>query len=108
MNESIITNLTRRGQQAAATSVCAAVIADANEIGGKYLEDCAVAPVNDTPNPFADGVRSYALDTGKAGQLWAKSEAITGAMSRYSDPEAEGPEGPQDRWAWPAKDLPDS
>jgi hypothetical protein len=55
------------------------VIADGNEIGGKYLEDCAVAPVNDTPNPFADGVRSYALDTGKARQLWAKSEAITGA-----------------------------
>jgi hypothetical protein len=80
MNESIITNLTRRGQQAAATSVCAAVIADANEIGGKYLEDCAVAPVNDTPNPFADGVRSYALDTGKAGQLWAKSAALVGVM----------------------------
>ena|SRR5438552_6014172 len=65
--------------QAAATSVWAAVVADGNEIGGKYLEDCAVAPVNDTPNPFADGVRSYALDTGKARQLWTKSEAITGA-----------------------------
>jgi NAD(P)-dependent dehydrogenase (short-subunit alcohol dehydrogenase family) len=65
--------------QAAATSVWAAVLADGNEIGGKYLEDCAVAPVNDTPNPFADGVRSYALDTGKARQLWAKSEALTGA-----------------------------
>ncbi len=65
--------------QAAATSVWAAVLADANEIGGKYLEDCAVAPVNDTPNPFADGVRSYALDTGKARQLWAKSAALVGA-----------------------------
>ena len=65
--------------QAAATSVWAAVLADGNEIGGKYLEDCAVAPVNDTPNPFADGVRSYALDTGKARQLWAKSEELVGA-----------------------------
>lgn len=60
--------------QAAATSVWAAVVADAEEIGGKYLEDCAVAPINDSPNPFADGVKSYALDTDQAQQLWAKSE----------------------------------
>ncbi|MGO4727866.1 MULTISPECIES: SDR family NAD(P)-dependent oxidoreductase [unclassified Inquilinus] len=65
--------------QAAATSVWAAVAADKDEIGGRYLEDCAVAPVNDTPNPFADGVRSYALDAGKARQLWAKSEELVGA-----------------------------
>jgi NAD(P)-dependent dehydrogenase (short-subunit alcohol dehydrogenase family) len=64
--------------QAAATSVWAAVVADANVIGGKYLEDCAVAPVDDTPNPFADGVRSYALDPVKARQLWTKSEQLIG------------------------------
>ncbi len=51
----------------------------ATSIGGKYLEDCAVAPVDDTPNPFADGVRSYALDADKAKHLWAKSEALVGA-----------------------------
>ncbi|MEV4782675.1 SDR family NAD(P)-dependent oxidoreductase [Burkholderia sp. LMU1-1-1.1] len=62
--------------QAAATSVWAAVVADADAIGGRYLEDCAVAPVNDTPNPFADGVRSYALDPVKAGQLWTQSEEL--------------------------------
>eukprot|EP01034_Spumella_vulgaris_P020871 gene20871-26765_t len=50
--------------QAAATSVWAAVVADKDAIGGKYLEDVAIAPVNDAPNPFADGVRSYALDRG--------------------------------------------
>jgi NAD(P)-dependent dehydrogenase (short-subunit alcohol dehydrogenase family) len=66
--------------QAAATSVWAAVVADAEEIGGRYLEDCAVAPVNDTPNPFADGVRSYALDPVKAGQLWTQSEESTQAV----------------------------
>jgi NAD(P)-dependent dehydrogenase (short-subunit alcohol dehydrogenase family) len=63
--------------QAAATSVWAAVVADKDVIGGQYLEDCAVAPVNDTPNPFADGVRSYALDVDKARQLWEKSEELT-------------------------------
>ncbi|MBD2067198.1 SDR family NAD(P)-dependent oxidoreductase [Leptolyngbya sp. FACHB-671] len=67
--------------QAAATSVWAAVVANKDEIGGHYLEDCAIAPINDTPNPFADGVRSYALDTNKAKQLWAKSEELISAVS---------------------------
>lgn len=62
--------------QAAATSVWAAVVADADEIGGKYLEDVAVAPIEDVDNPFADGVRSYALDPTKASQLWIKSEEL--------------------------------
>jgi NAD(P)-dependent dehydrogenase (short-subunit alcohol dehydrogenase family) len=65
--------------QAAATSVWAAVVADKDEIGGKYLEDCAVAPIDDAPNPFADGVRSYALDADRAKQLWAKTEELLGA-----------------------------
>lgn len=67
--------------QAAATSVWAAVVADKDEIGGRYLEDCAVAPIDDTPNPFADGVRSYALDADRARQLWAKGEELIGAAS---------------------------
>lgn len=62
--------------QAAATLVWAAIVADKDEIGGRYLEDCAVAPVDDTPNPFADGVRSYALDANKAERLWEKSEEL--------------------------------
>ncbi|MGG6242805.1 SDR family NAD(P)-dependent oxidoreductase [Nodosilinea sp. AN01ver1] len=67
--------------QAAATSVWAAVVANKDEIGGHYLEDCAIAPIDDTPNPFADGVRSYALDADKAKQLWAKSEELISAAS---------------------------
>lgn len=54
--------------QAAATSVWAAVVADKDAIGGRYLDDCAIAPINDMPNLFADGVRSYALDADKAQQ----------------------------------------
>ena len=68
--------------QAAATSVWAAVVADADAIGGRYLEDCAVAPVNDTPNPFADGVRSYALDAENAERLWMESEKLVGTVGR--------------------------
>lgn len=67
--------------QAAATSVWAAVVADKDVIGGRYLEDCAVAPVEDTPNPFADGVRSYALDADNAKKLWARSEALISAAA---------------------------
>jgi len=65
--------------QAAATSVWAAVVADKDAIGGKYLEDVAIAPVNDSPNPFADGVRFYAVDADRARQLWAKSEELVEA-----------------------------
>jgi NAD(P)-dependent dehydrogenase (short-subunit alcohol dehydrogenase family) len=60
--------------QAAATSVWAAVFADGDEIGGRYLEDCRVATVEDTPSPFLDGVRSYALDPENVERLWAVSE----------------------------------
>ena len=67
--------------QAAATSVWAAVVANKDEIGGRYLEDCAVAPIDDTPNPFADGVRAYALDANKARELWVKSEELISAAS---------------------------
>lgn len=65
--------------QAAATSVWAATVANKDDIGGHYLENCAVAPINDTPNPFADGVRSYALDADRAKRLWKKSEELLGA-----------------------------
>ncbi|MGB6099554.1 MAG: SDR family NAD(P)-dependent oxidoreductase [Comamonas sp.] len=68
--------------QAAATSAWAAVVADKDAIGGSYLEDCAVAPLDDTPNPFADGVKSYALDADRARRLWAKSEEWLVAASR--------------------------
>lgn len=60
--------------QAAATSVWAAVVADMNEIGGLYLEDCTVSPVNAQENPFADGVMPYALDAGSAKKLWNWTE----------------------------------
>ena len=66
--------------QAAATSVWAAFVADKDAIGGHYLEDCSVAPIDDTPNPFADGVKSYALDVDRARQLWATNEELIKAI----------------------------
>src|SRR3569833_1683963 len=67
--------------QETTTSVWAAVVADKDKIGGHYLEDCAVTHNKNTPNPFADGVRSYALDATRAHQLWARSEELINASS---------------------------
>jgi NAD(P)-dependent dehydrogenase (short-subunit alcohol dehydrogenase family) len=63
--------------QAAATSVWAATLADKDKIGGKYLQDCDVASIDDAPG-FRDGVMSYALDTQNAKRLWAKSDELVG------------------------------
>jgi len=67
--------------QGAATSVWAAVVAPADEIGGRYCEDCHVAEFapDDVPvGPMAHGVRRYALDPKTAEALWKKSEELVG------------------------------
>jgi NAD(P)-dependent dehydrogenase (short-subunit alcohol dehydrogenase family) len=64
--------------QGAATSVWAAIAAPADEIGGKYCEDCHVAEVVDGSSAQRGGVRAYALDPERAKALWAKSEAMVG------------------------------
>ncbi|KAB0676442.1 SDR family NAD(P)-dependent oxidoreductase [Aureimonas leprariae] len=64
--------------QGAATSVWAAFVADADEIGGRYCEDCHVADVNDDPRS-SEGVRSYAMDPKRAHELWEATESLTPA-----------------------------
>ena len=61
----------------AATSVWAAVVAPAEEIGGLYCEDCHVAELQEEEG-VRGGVRAYALDADRAKALWAKSEAMVG------------------------------
>jgi len=67
--------------QGAATSVWAAVVAPAGEIGGRYCENCHVGeivPDHVTINPISEGVRGYALDPETAEALWNKSEELVG------------------------------
>lgn len=67
--------------QGAATSVWAAVVAPANEVGGQYCENCHVGHVvpDDAPiTAVSEGVRSYALDANNAEALWKKSEEMVG------------------------------
>jgi NAD(P)-dependent dehydrogenase (short-subunit alcohol dehydrogenase family) len=65
--------------QGAATSVWAGVVAPADEIGGRYCENCHVGKtVSDdvTTSAISEGVRGYALDPNAAEALWRKSEEL--------------------------------
>src|SRR5579872_4282439 len=67
--------------QGAATSVWAAVVASADEIGGRYCENCHVGRIvadNVTISAISEGVRAYALDPKNAEALWKKSEQMVG------------------------------
>ena len=63
--------------QGAATSVWAAVVADAGEVGGRYCEDCGVASITEDSLAM-NGVRPHALDEARAESLWARSEELVG------------------------------
>jgi NAD(P)-dependent dehydrogenase (short-subunit alcohol dehydrogenase family) len=63
--------------QGAATSVWAAFVAAAEEVGGHYCENCHVSKVTEgLINPVSEGVRPYALDPARAKALWTKSEGM--------------------------------
>jgi NAD(P)-dependent dehydrogenase (short-subunit alcohol dehydrogenase family) len=67
--------------QGAATSVWAGVAAPAEEIGGRYCEDCHVAnlmPDHVPIHAMSEGVLGYALDANNAEALWKKSEELVG------------------------------
>ncbi|BCQ53184.1 SDR family NAD(P)-dependent oxidoreductase [Burkholderia gladioli] len=65
--------------QGAATSVWAGVVAPADEVGGRYAENCGLSSVTDAElNPAAPGVRADALDPELAKALWEKSEQMVG------------------------------
>jgi NAD(P)-dependent dehydrogenase (short-subunit alcohol dehydrogenase family) len=67
--------------QGAATSVWAGVVAPADEIGGRYCENCHVGHIvadDVVISPISEGVRGYALDLKNAEALWKKSEEMVG------------------------------
>ena len=67
--------------QGAATSVWAGVVAPADEIGGRYCENCHlgnIVPDHVTISAISEGVRGYALDAKTAAALWKKSEELVG------------------------------
>jgi NAD(P)-dependent dehydrogenase (short-subunit alcohol dehydrogenase family) len=67
--------------QGAATSVWAGVVAPADEIGGRYCENCHVGQLvaeHVILSGISEGVRAYALDPNMAEALWRKSEQLVG------------------------------
>jgi hypothetical protein len=60
--------------------VWAGVVAAADEVGGRYCENCHVAGLlaGDDVSLVSEGVRAYALDPQNAKNLWAKSEEMVG------------------------------
>ena len=65
--------------QGAATAVWAGVVAPADQVGGKYCENCHIGHVvadDVTMNVGSEGVRGYALDSTIAAALWKKSEEM--------------------------------
>jgi len=63
--------------QGAATTVWAGVAAKAEDVGGRYCEDCHVAEIVADP-ASRKGVKPYALEPEHARALWAKSEEMVG------------------------------
>jgi phytoene dehydrogenase-like protein len=67
--------------QGAATSVWAGFVASAEEIGGRYCENCHVSqivPEDKLLTTNSEGVRAYALDPKTAEELWRRSEELVG------------------------------
>jgi NAD(P)-dependent dehydrogenase (short-subunit alcohol dehydrogenase family) len=67
--------------QGAATSVWAGAVAPADEVGGRYCENChvgQVVPDDVVISAISEGVRGYALDAANAAALWKKSEEMVG------------------------------
>jgi hypothetical protein len=57
------------------------VVASAEEVGGRYCENCHVSDVVPDDVPLGllnEGVRGYALDRKNADDLWKKSEELVG------------------------------
>lgn len=65
-------------QQGAATTLWAGIVAGADDVGGRYCEDCQVSPVisEESIGFGSPGVRPYALDPETANALWARSEDL--------------------------------
>lgn len=63
--------------QGAATTVWAATVAPADDMGGRYCEDCQVAALAKGLES-SGGVQPYALDPAREELLWTLSESLVG------------------------------
>lgn len=64
--------------QGAATTVWCATSAQLANNGGVYCADCDISPIVEKDSPQTNGVRSWAIDTVMAENLWKLSEELCG------------------------------
>jgi NAD(P)-dependent dehydrogenase (short-subunit alcohol dehydrogenase family) len=69
----------RSHEQGAATTVWAAVAPELEGIGGRYLENCAIAGEMPDASPlrWPPGYKPHALDPEDANRLWSLSQKLT-------------------------------
>ncbi len=65
-------------EQGAATQVWAATSPQLAGMGGVYCEDCDIAEIAPSGEPFDGGICEYAIDPSEAARLWALSAELTG------------------------------
>jgi len=71
-------------EQGAATTVWAAVAPELGGVGGKYLDNCAIAePWTGTGDVPYGSYAPYALDPDHAERLWVLSEKLTGVVAAF-------------------------
>jgi hypothetical protein len=71
--------------QGAATSVWAGFAATADEVGGRYCENChvgAIVPDDVVISAISEGVRAYALDPHNAEALWKRARNWSQSLLR--------------------------
>jgi NAD(P)-dependent dehydrogenase (short-subunit alcohol dehydrogenase family) len=80
MKSDVVKKVMKNAEQGAATTVCAAIGKEWEGKGGKYLEDCRVAPATDPSNtvPMAPGYADHAYDEAAAQKLWDVSLQLVG------------------------------
>jgi NAD(P)-dependent dehydrogenase (short-subunit alcohol dehydrogenase family) len=74
--------------EGAATSVWAGFVAEADEVGGRYCENCHVADIVESPlDPADEGLYAYAVDpngqkhSGKKAKNWSESTYDAGRIA---------------------------
>jgi len=69
-------------EQGAATSIFAATAPELAGMGGTFLGDCGILPINDDDAIF-QGVKTWAIDEQEAERLWTISEEMVRQTFAY-------------------------
>lgn len=79
VQDTTLTKIYKTPEQGASTTVLAAVSAELEGKGGKYLEECQISvPVAEGAGMYDSGYGAHAYDKEKEGRLWKESLKLVG------------------------------